>query len=83
MSTIPPLSSWGWGLGGSGRGWCWVLDPDCGFLPWVEREGGWSRGGARGRGCSALADGKLPALWESAHWGLVGGMESISMFSSG
>lgn len=48
-------------MGGSGRGWRWVLDPDCGFLPWVEREGGWRRGGARRCGCSALDRRKIPS----------------------
>lgn len=78
MSTISPLSTWGWGLGRSGQGWRRVLGPDCSLLPWVEREVG-----PRGVDAVPWTDGKFPAPWESALWGVVGGLESICVFSSG
>ena len=70
-------------MGRSGWGWRWVLGPDCGLLPWVEREGSWSKGGARGHGLSALDRRKTPSPVGVSALGVVGGLESISMFSSG
>lgn len=68
-------------MGGSGRGWRWVLDP-ASFPGWSGRVAG-AGVGPGGVGAVPWIDGKFPAPWESAHWGLVGGLESISMFSSG
>lgn len=65
-------------MGRSGGGGAGSWAPNCSLLPWVG--GRWGQGRKAG---PALDRWKIPSPWESALWGVVGGLSPFACSAQG